>query len=63
MDTDQSKKEAGNWKGGGYGRDGMGSRERIGGTEQKMKGEDKTRRVKLERELVGAWQGDKYHHL
>lgn len=57
MDTDQSKKEAGDWKGGGYGRDGIGSRERTGETEQKMKGEDKTRKGQDGRKTGGGLAG------
>lgn len=57
MDTDQSKKEAGDWKGGGYGRDGIGSRERMGETEQKMKGEDKTGKGQDGRKTGGGLAG------
>lgn len=56
--------EAGNWKGGGNRRDGIGNKEK--GQERqhrKWKGIIRNRRVGTERELGGAWQSGMYHHL
>lgn len=55
MDTDLSKQEAGNWKGGQETDD-------MGQARQSRKGKGKARcgRVGMEREL-GAWQSDRYH--
>ena len=56
MDTDPSKQEAGNWKE-------VQETDDTGQARQsrKWKGKARCGRVKMERELLGAWQGDRYH--